>query len=724
MLARHRWITVAIALSGTLVSLSLAWLQRNIIDLQREQAVTEEIRSTWDAVRFEIERAEDLQDTVAAFFGAAGHVERERFEAFAASLPPVNFQAISYAAYVPAAEREAFERGAGSDTDPASRIWELDSEGRPSTAAERETYLPVTYLFPAPGNERALGFDLRSEPRRRRALLEAIRTGKTVRTDPIRLVHAPDHWAFVVFKPVYARNEHIGVLDARSPRPVGIVSTVYKFGSLLEAAVRHRETSNLQIALFDSAEPTSPVFVHNPAASTRHKRDLERPMKFVASLPGARSISVVAMQHELSAVFFSDDSAATWWKEINATIFATLLVGLLLTAGLVWHHDRDYRMAVRLRKATEEGRLLKEEAEKASTAKSRVLAAASHDLRQPIQAAALFIDNLKHSRLDAKQQRTVDYLDQSVRSVRDLLDDLLDLAKLDAGAVAPRLTTFEVGNLFAGIEAEFATQALAKGLRVVFHYPKPEILVRSDFHLAVTILRNLVSNAVRYTRRGGILVGARRRAGEVVLQVWDTGIGIGEDHLGFIYEDFYQVDNPQRDRSKGVGLGLPIARGAADALGSRLDCRSHFGRGTLFEFALPFGFEAIEEQAPVASPMHAAPAGKRVVVVEDDPLVAEALVLSLEEGGNSVSLYGSAEQALADPDIGGADGYVSDYWLPGAMDGIEFLDAVRARAGREILGILVTGDTSADFIERAGRAGWRVLFKPVDRSPLLEALQA
>lgn len=726
MLARHRWITVAIAIAiaGVLVSASLAWLQRSIIDLQRQQSINEEVRRTWDAVRFEIGRAEELQDSVVAFFEAVDSVEREQFEAYAASLPPVNFQAVSFAAFVPAAGREAFERGVGAGAEPARRIWELDSGGRPIPASGREAYLPVTYVYPEASNEGELGFDLLSEPHRRRALLEAIRTGKTVRTDPIRLVQAPEQWAFLLFKPVYTRNRQTAPLDVSPPRPVGVVSVVYAFGALLEAAIRHEEIRAQRIALFDSAEPSFPVYLHYPGATARERRDLERPMSIVAALPGARSVSVVAMHHELSAVFFPDDGAASWWKEINATILATLLVGLLLTAALVWHHDRDYRMALRLKRATDEGRLLKEEAEKASSAKSRVLAAASHDLRQPIQAAALFIDGLKHSQLDPRQQRAVDYLDQSVRSVRDLLDDLLDLAKLDAGAVAPRLTSFEIGKLFERIEAEFATQALAKGLRVRFRHPQPDILVCGDFHLVVTILRNLVSNAVRYTRRGGLLVGARRRAGEAVLQVWDTGIGIHDDHLGFIYDDFYQVDNPQRDRSKGIGLGLPIARRAADVLGCRLSCRSRVGRGTLFEFVLPFAREAIEEPPLLAARALPAPVGRRFVVIEDDPLVAESLVMSLEGDGHSVSLYGSAEEALADEGVAGADGYVSDYWLPGEMDGIAFLDAVRARAGRDIRGILVTGDTSSECVERAGRAGWRVLFKPVDRSALLECLLA
>jgi signal transduction histidine kinase len=619
--------------------------------------------------------------------------------------------------------RAEFERKMRADGWPVSRIWEGDAGELPQPAAARDAYFPVTYLYPPTGNQAALGFDLGSEPRRKRALLAAIETGKTVRTEPIRLVQNPEHWAFLVFKPVYARRNQVTPGDAGRPELVGIVSAVYQYRSFLDAVLRRAEIVGQHIALFDTTQPSFPVYVHYSRAVPGERPDLEHPLTVIASAAGARSMTVATMQHELSAVFISAGVDATWWRRINATIFATLVIGLLVTAALVWNHIRASRLTARLSAATEEARLKKEGAEMASVAKSRFLAAASHDLRQPIQAAALFIDNLKHSQLDAKQQRTIGYLDQSVKSVRDLLDALLDISKLDAGVVSPRIETFGVSKLLSGIEAEFASQALAKGLRMNIHLPQPDILVKSDSHLVVTILRNLVSNAVTYTNRGGILVGARRRANRVALQVWDTGIGMHEDHLDRIYEEFYQIDNPQRDRSKGFGIGLAIARRAADLLGCGLTCASRVGRGSLFELVLPVGREGIEEAAPVVSAARNGLAGKRFVLVEDDLLVAESIALWLEEGGSFVARYASAEEALSDAEIVGADCYISDYRLPGAMDGIEFLNVMRARAGHTVSGIVVTGDTSPTFIERAKRSGWRVLFKPVDPRLLLEALE-
>ncbi len=220
-------------------------------------------------------------------------------------------------------------------------------------------------------------------------------------------------------------------------------------------------------------------------------------------------------------------------------------------------------------------------------AKTRFLAAASHDLRQPLQAAALFVDHLKHSPLDQAQRQTLTYLDLSVTSLRELIDGLLDISRLEAGAVTPEISAIRVQQVFSTLDAEFASQAHAKGLRLKIFYPQPDILVQSDPHLLMTILRNLVSNAIKYTEHGGILLGARRRCGAVVLQVWDTGIGIDQDQLARIYEEFYQINNPQRDRSKGFGIGLAIASRSAKLLGCPLHCVSRSGRGTCFELILP-----------------------------------------------------------------------------------------------------------------------------------------
>lgn len=365
-------------------------------------------------------------------------------------------------------------------------------------------------------------------------------------------------------------------------------------------------------------------------------------------------------------------------------------------------------------------RQLKEE----NRAKTRFLAAASHDLRQPIQAAALFVDHLKHAALPAGAQQAIRGLELSLQSVGGLLESLLDISKLDAGAVAPQVVDFPIRRVFDTLTVEFAAAAHAKGLRWHVHGAEAGWWVRSDPQLVTTVLRNLVANAVAYTPRGGIVLAARRRGDQLLVQVWDTGIGIAKDQLDRIYEEFYQVDNPQRDRSKGFGLGLAIVRRAADLLGAPVRCVSRLGRGTRFEWTLPLGTspDVLSDAAPNTTPVHGQPPRQRVLLLEDDPLVGESLKAWLETQGCQVWWFRAVEPALAALSVCQADLYLSDCRLPGAIDGMGFLHEVQDRLGQPVRAVLITGDTSPHFIERAQRSGWQVLFKPVGPDHLAAVL--
>jgi len=380
---------------------------------------------------------------------------------------------------------------------------------------------------------------------------------------------------------------------------------------------------------------------------------------------------------------------------------------------------RDYATLLETEVA-QRTRQLKEE----SRAKTRFLAAASHDLRQPIQAATLFVDHLKHAALPAGAQQAIRGLDLSLQSVGGLLESLLDISKLDAGAVAPQVTDFPIRRVFETLAVEFAAAAEAKGLRWHVHAGDAGWWVRSDQQLVTTVLRNLVANAVAYTPRGGIVLAARRRGDRLLLQVWDTGIGIAKDQLDRVFEEFYQVDNPQRDRSLGFGLGLAIVRRAADLLGAPVRCVSRLGRGTRFEWSLPL-VQPPEAAAPTTPATAAAsdqPSRPRVLLLEDDPLVGESLKAWLETQGCRVWWFRAVEPALASLSACQADLYLSDCRLPGAIDGMGFLHEVQDRLGRPVRAVLITGDTSPHFIERAQRSGWQVLFKPVGPEQLAAVL--
>ena len=693
--------------------------------MQQELDVTEAIHRRWDAFRIEVKRAEDLQDTVVAFFETSENVGREQFEAFAAKLPSVNFQAISFAAYVPAAKRAEFERRMRADSWTVSRIWELDAGGQRQPAAARDAYFPVTYLYPPGGNLEALGFDLVSELRRKRALFAAIETGKTVRTEPIRLVQDPEHWAFLVFKPVYVRPKRATLGDTRQPELVGIVSAVYQFRSFLDAVVRRTGIAGQHIVLFDTMQPSFPVYVHYSRAVPHEKPDLEHPLTVIASAAGARSVTVAAMQRELSGVFFPAGVGATWWRQINATILATLVIGLLLTAALVWNHVRAYRLASRLSEATEELRLKKEEAEKANVAKSRFLAAASHDLRQPMHALQLFAEALHHDIGHPERAgRLILRLQDSIGAMSGMLDALLDISALEAGTLKKAVHDFPVQVLLRRLENTFAPLAVERGLR--FRLVTSKAWIRSDPELLARIVENLVSNAIKYTHSGGVVVGCRRRADALSIEVWDSGVGIPAAHQTEIFQEFFQLDNPERDRSKGLGLGLAIVDRIARLLDHRIHIRSVPGRGSMFAVDVPYGDKAQNVAVPAAiQDVISRFAEVRVAVIDDENEIVDATKQVLE-GWGCVVIGASSEAEMLEalrrrsvtPDF-----LICDYQLRDAEDGLSVIHNIRLAYGKSIPAVLISGNAAPERVRAARDSGIDLLQKPVAPARLRQAMQ-
>ena len=365
-----------------------------------------------------------------------------------------------------------------------------------------------------------------------------------------------------------------------------------------------------------------------------------------------------------------------------------------------------------------------EAAEAANLAKSRFLAAASHDLRQPMQAINLFCNALSSTELNAEQKQISDYLNQSARNLGDLLNALLDISRFDAGLVGSDPQAIQVESLFRGVAAAFSPIASEKGLRFRLRAPPRKLALLADAKLLSSLLANLVGNAIKYTERGGVLVGIRRRGHRALIQVWDTGIGIAPEHLDNIFQEYFQVANQERDRTKGLGLGLSIARRISKLLATEVVCRSRPGRGSVFEFGLPLA-DALPQSAtdgdmPGSAPA-SAPTPRRVVVIEDDIEVATALRLSLSSRGMRVTTYANAEAALANPDIADAEFFISDLRLPG-MNGRDFLEAIQAGSKRPIKAVILTGDTAPERVELARSSRWSVLFKPVDVPKLLAAL--
>ena len=363
-------------------------------------------------------------------------------------------------------------------------------------------------------------------------------------------------------------------------------------------------------------------------------------------------------------------------------------------------------------------------------AKSHFLAAAGHDLRQPLSAANLFIDALKGIGISNEQKQIVDRLDQAMSNFNVLLDTLLNVSKLDAGIIKPEITSVNLAEIFVWLEQTFAQLLKEKHLRFKLFLPlnKP-LIVRTDYGLLKSVLMNLVSNALKFTSKGGIFVSARPRGDEVLFQVWDTGIGIQEENIEKIFDDFFQINNPQRDRTQGLGLGLSIAKRSLALFDGKISCRSQFGRGSVFAFRLPTHNKANQElhDSRKSEPMELEAVrqfvkGKRFVIVEDDAMVSEALKKSLTVMEGRVESYYDADVALQTANIENADCYIVDYMLPGDVDGTNFLLRLHQELHRPVCAVMMSGNTTSDFIRKAAFFDWPVLHKPVNTTQLVSRL--
>ncbi len=366
--------------------------------------------------------------------------------------------------------------------------------------------------------------------------------------------------------------------------------------------------------------------------------------------------------------------------------------------------------------------------EEKELSKTRFLAAAGHDLRQPVAAANLFVETLKFTALKPEQRELIERLEQSMDTFSRMLDRLLNISKFDAGLIKPEVVSFELSDLFIEMERSFSQAADDKGLRFrLFFSVNEPLIVRTDFGLMQSVLMNLVSNAIKYTEQGGILLSARVRGGRALVQVWDTGVGIEPSNISHIFDEFYQVANPQRNREEGLGLGLSICQRAVALLNTELTCRSRPGHGTVFELSLPLDgakfahTKAVRLSSELAN--ESLVQGKRVVVVEDDMLVAEGLVSLLNNRGSDVLYFRSAEEALLHDGVPEADFFIADYALGMGLSGLEFLETLQQRLDKPIRAVILTGETSSQFLGRVSCAPWPVLHKPTTFAKLASGLR-
>ena len=420
-------------------------------------------------------------------------------------------------------------------------------------------------------------------------------------------------------------------------------------------------------------------------------------------------------------------SAASGYELQRETAFLLVIwVGVMAALGFAASRSFQKLVQLRLRAETlaDSLRQQKEIAEAANRAKSSFLAAASHDLRQPVHALGLFVGALRGMSMSVDAMRILERIEVSTQALDSLFSALLDISRLDAGTVEVNQRAFALAPMLERICRDYAREAQDKCVGLAFI--QSSAVLKSDPILVERILRNLVSNAIRYTPEGRVLVGCRRKRDAISIEVWDTGLGIPVADREQIFKEYYQLGNVERDRAKGLGLGLAIVRRLTTLLNCEMTLRSTIGRGSCFAIAIPrAGLAAVDETPPRETEPNFQVLQRRLVVVVDDEVdIRVGMSALLERWGHQVitaDCGATAIQNLSDcrtrPDL-----IISDFRLRQAETGLQVIEALRLEYNATIPAILITGDTAPERLIEARDSGLLILHKPVSNSRLRAAI--
>ena len=376
----------------------------------------------------------------------------------------------------------------------------------------------------------------------------------------------------------------------------------------------------------------------------------------------------------------------------------------------------------RIDDATFDMRNSKEKAERANLAKSKFLAAASHDLRQPLHALGLFASALNERIKSSEERLLIENINQSISSLEELFNVLLDISRLDAGIIQPKFQHFWIKGLMDKLLTEFKAQAQRKGINMQLE--GVDVVIYSDETLFETMLRNLINNAIRYTQSGEVKVAWFIDGSNVCIEVSDTGLGISDEDKKLIFQEFLQLNNPERDRTKGLGLGLAIVRRLCGLLKSTISVQSTIGSGSIFRLNTPLGDASlITDDNSVSMLQIENEPTMQVLVIDDEPSVRDAMTALLNTWGHEVIAVGSlseAMQATKRP----PDAIIADYRLVNEQTGIDAIQGIHQLWGREIPSLIVTGDTAPERLQEAQSSGYAFMHKPVNSAKLRAFLRS
>ena len=408
--------------------------------------------------------------------------------------------------------------------------------------------------------------------------------------------------------------------------------------------------------------------------------------------------------------------------------FSLLLAGIPSALILGWILANEFKRAlathfenIQLIDALQHEKM---RAENISRDKSRFLAAVSHDLRQPLHALDLFHASLKPKLYQPEQKELLELANHSSLALGEMLGALIDISRLDAGKISPTHRSVSLAPLLKECADEMQALASEKGLTLRVRLPQT-MVVQTDPIMMKRILRNLLANAVRHTEKGGVLLGTRRRGETVHIEVHDTGVGIAQEKVAHIFDEFYQINNPERDREKGLGLGLSIVQRMANELNHQVYVRSQLGRGSCFSIALPLFLDVESYEHEYLPILDVNVMGLFILVVDDDNMILQGMRELLLGWGCEV-LLAESETALLDElsahDYPMADILISDYRLRNGHTGLEIAEAVQEHFSNKIPTLIISGDVDSKVQSKVKKAGYQWLEKPVQDDVLKQAI--
>jgi len=514
--------------------------------------------------------------------------------------------------------------------------------------------------------------------------------------------------------------------DARAIIWFGVIAAIY-FGWVIRDMIREsttaqppREKATTEVV---KVLITNIIFCYLPITFISNAY----PPLVIASIAiaaGGLSAGSAAMQGPCLPVFY----AYVLPKMITVIVLLFMLNGaaysvlawatslfLFLIIWFTLKSERNIRDSIELRFENRE--LVKQlrtsltKTDEANNAKSVFLASASHDLRQPLHALALMTEILGSTRLDQKQADLQQRMLSAVNSTRSMLDSLLDISKLEAGAISAKEKPFLVQTVFDKLDAEM--QQFADEKQLSYHARPTEAVANSDALIVELIIRNLISNALRYSDQGGVLLTCRYRKGNrLLIQIWDTGIGIAENERQTIFKAFHQLDNPERNAQKGFGLGLAITQGLAETIDTVITVRSVKGQGSVFSFELVAANQPVVQEIAQA-PQEPSFSGITILVIDDDAKVRASMQELISSWGCMCISSESASDSLSQIGTTAIDIMLVDYRLVGNLTGLNAIKEIRQSLAYDVPAIIITGDTAADKIKEISEANAALLHKPV-----------